>query len=103
MVVIKKVSELKEKILHRDISVGNVMFEEVEGEIIGILGDWDHATETVPGASYKRQSFRTVRRITSLYLARIYVAHYFVRRVPGHSCQLQCSMILKRSTKFSTT
>ena len=63
----KKVFELKEKILHRDISVGNVMIGEVEGELVGLLCDWDHATETVPDADYKHQTFRTVRQIVHLY------------------------------------
>ena len=65
--MIQKVSELKEKVLHRDISVGNVMFEEVEGEIMGLLGDWDHATETAPDANYEHQTFRTVRQIIPPY------------------------------------
>ena len=89
--MIKKVSELKEKVLHRDISVGNVMLEEVEGEIMGILGDWDHVTETVPDANYEHQSFRTVRQIISLYHAHsIFVAHYFDRRELGLSCRSRC-------------
>ena len=86
----KKVFELKEKILHRDISVGNVMIGEVEGELVGLLCDWDHATETVPDADYKHQTYRTVRQIVHLYFVFIHGTHYLRHRAPGRSCRSRC-------------
>lgn len=53
--------------MHRDISAGNVMIGEEnlnDGEIeVGLLGDWDHANETVRENEYERQEFRSVRDI----------------------------------------
>ncbi|KAI0087841.1 hypothetical protein BDY19DRAFT_1091345 [Irpex rosettiformis] len=58
--VIEEAYDAPEKIVHRDISSGNVMIgEEVtEGEV-GLLGDWDHANETTREAGYEHQKFRT--------------------------------------------
>ena len=51
------------KVLHRDISVGNVMLGAA-GEVgVGMLGDWDHAAETKPEDDYEHQRFRTVRHL----------------------------------------
>ena len=43
-------------ILHRDISAGNVMFDEA---MCGVLNDWDHAIEL--GKSREAHAYRTVR------------------------------------------
>ena len=32
-------------ILHRDISAGNIMIKEIDGEVVGILIDWDMAKD----------------------------------------------------------
>ncbi|KAI0087887.1 hypothetical protein BDY19DRAFT_1057943 [Irpex rosettiformis] len=48
------------KILHRDISIGNVMLSGKDGEDdAGLLGDWDHARVTIPGEARERQKYRT--------------------------------------------
>ncbi|KAI0802085.1 hypothetical protein BC629DRAFT_1284578, partial [Irpex lacteus] len=52
------------KVLHRDLSVGNVMLGEDEDEKVGLLADWDHASETKPDGEYTHQLFRTVREGT---------------------------------------
>ena len=46
------------KILHRDISDGNIMFREEEGKIYGVLNDWDLAlldpeTEKSPTSQFR--------------------------------------------------
>ncbi len=50
------------KMLHRDISSGNVMIGEPDEDDVGLLGDWDHASETNPDPRYEHQKFRTVRQ-----------------------------------------
>ncbi len=47
-------------LLHRDMSIGNVMFSDVEGIIRGILADWDHAAEVLTSKGTVYQNFRTV-------------------------------------------
>ncbi|KAI0085030.1 hypothetical protein BDY19DRAFT_1050818 [Irpex rosettiformis] len=48
------------KILHRDISIGNVMLSGEDGEDnVGLLGDWDHARVTIPGEPHEHQKYRT--------------------------------------------
>ncbi len=54
------------KVLHRDLSVGNVMLGEDEDEKVGLLADWDHASETKPDGEYTHQLFRTVREVNQL-------------------------------------
>ncbi|KAI0085937.1 hypothetical protein BDY19DRAFT_963774 [Irpex rosettiformis] len=58
--VIEEAYDAPEKIVHRDISSGNVMIgdEATEGEV-GLLGDWDHTNETIREAGYEHQKFRT--------------------------------------------
>ncbi|KAI0087092.1 hypothetical protein BDY19DRAFT_995175 [Irpex rosettiformis] len=52
--------EIHTKILHRDISIGNVMIGDISNASnVGLLGDWDHAAETNPEGDYKHQTFRT--------------------------------------------
>ena len=54
-----------DKILHRDISIGNVMLSgyngDLDSESVGLLADWDHASITKPGEPRERQKYRTVR------------------------------------------
>ncbi|KAI0084579.1 hypothetical protein BDY19DRAFT_1060274 [Irpex rosettiformis] len=58
--VIKRADGDECKILHRDISIGNVMFSGKDGEDdVGVLGDWDHARVTIPGEAREHQKFRT--------------------------------------------
>jgi hypothetical protein len=53
---------------HRDVSIGNVMLEERGKAKTGLLGDWDHATITLPSSTgtektkeiYGHQNYRTV-------------------------------------------
>ncbi|KAI0089463.1 hypothetical protein BDY19DRAFT_942442, partial [Irpex rosettiformis] len=47
------------KILHRDISVGNIMLSKNEKRDIGILGDWDHSGFEKPDSKTGHQRFRT--------------------------------------------
>ncbi|KAI0082919.1 hypothetical protein BDY19DRAFT_999085 [Irpex rosettiformis] len=47
------------KILHRDISIGNVMLSGKVGEDdVGLLEDWDHARVTISGEARERQKYR---------------------------------------------
>ncbi|KAI0087816.1 hypothetical protein BDY19DRAFT_1010668 [Irpex rosettiformis] len=57
--MIEAVAKAPGKLLHRDISAGNVMLGDKDGDHIGLLADWDHATETESVDGYKHQLFRT--------------------------------------------
>ena len=58
--MIEEVYELPTKILHRDISAGNVMLGAEKDGKVGLLGDWDHASEMKKEDDYQHQAFRTV-------------------------------------------
>ncbi|KAJ3775683.1 hypothetical protein FB446DRAFT_379366 [Lentinula raphanica] len=47
------------KILHRDISDGNIMFREEEGKIYGVLNNWDLALLDPETESFPTSKFRT--------------------------------------------
>ncbi|KAI0690210.1 hypothetical protein BC835DRAFT_1417939 [Cytidiella melzeri] len=64
--VIESAHETQPKILHRDISLGNVMLEDGLDEhgvprALGLLCDWDHANAVavIPGQEYKNQNYRS--------------------------------------------
>ncbi|KAI0683687.1 hypothetical protein BC835DRAFT_1423088 [Cytidiella melzeri] len=61
LIVIEKASATEHKILHRDISIGNVMLGDTEDGGVGLLSDWDHACVVDPEKKheYKNQKFRT--------------------------------------------
>ncbi|KAI0689503.1 hypothetical protein BC835DRAFT_1282811, partial [Cytidiella melzeri] len=64
VLVIERAHETEHKILHRDISLGNVMLgddvdENGKESAIGQLGDWDHACALTPGEIYEHQKFRS--------------------------------------------
>ncbi|KAI0089433.1 hypothetical protein BDY19DRAFT_1056459 [Irpex rosettiformis] len=46
-------------LVHRDISLGNVMIKVVKGKVTGILADWDHAGKVDPSEGPAPQNFRT--------------------------------------------
>ena len=52
-------------VLHRDVSLGNVMFRIVKGKFYGVLADWDHAGLDEP--STEHEDFRTVRTVVRRY------------------------------------
>lgn len=55
-----KLAEKLSGLLHRDVSLGNVMIKITNGKVSGILADWDHAgkVESIEGEAH--QNFRTV-------------------------------------------
>ncbi|KAK7055326.1 other 1 protein kinase [Favolaschia claudopus] len=53
------------KIMHRDISIGNFMFHEVDGKMYGVLNDFDHALDF----GKKTESTSKQRTGTKLYMA----------------------------------
>lgn len=62
MLVIEEAYErIPSKMLHRDLSTGNVMLGDPEDDEVGLLGDWDHAFETRSEDGSERKSGRTVR------------------------------------------
>jgi Fungal protein kinase len=50
---------LKQKLIHRDISAGNILLVEREGEKTGVLMDLEY-TKKFPGGSVTRHTVRTV-------------------------------------------
>ncbi|KAI0771344.1 hypothetical protein BC629DRAFT_1291709, partial [Irpex lacteus] len=54
-------TKIPSKVLHRDLSAGNVMLGDKEEDEVGLLGDWDHAIENEPKEGYDHQRYRTVR------------------------------------------
>lgn len=59
---------LKCGVLHRDISLGNIMISP-DGR--GLLIDWDHAGETTRSEGYEHQKFCTVRSLPLIMAARL--------------------------------
>jgi serine/threonine protein kinase len=47
------------KILHRDISLGNLMYRSVDGELCGVLNDFDLASSVTPGTMEPASNQRT--------------------------------------------
>ena len=64
IIVIGCAHDSESKILHRDISIGNVMLigcgGDLDSESVGLLSDWDHASITKPGEPRERQKYRPV-------------------------------------------
>ena len=62
MIVIAMGSAKKQcKLVHRDISLGNIMIKVADGgEVTGILADWDHAGTLLSCQETEHQNFRTV-------------------------------------------
>ncbi len=61
LVIDQAYTKIPSKVLHRDLSAGNVMLGDKEEDEVGLLGDWDHAIENEPKEGYDHQRYRTVR------------------------------------------
>ncbi|KAI0682853.1 hypothetical protein BC835DRAFT_1524433 [Cytidiella melzeri] len=58
VIVIERAYATEAKILHRDISFGNVMLADGVDGAVGLLGDWDHASVTNPGQNNEQGNHR---------------------------------------------
>lgn len=50
-------------VLHRDLSIGNILFERSESGVEGVLIDWDHA-QLVQQQISSQASFRSVSLVS---------------------------------------